>query len=138
MDAAGWDEGIMPDRGTAVAACYDIYMPAKGCIKAGKIAKIPLNIGFEIPEGHHIEIHSRSSTFGKRGMVIIPTIVDEDYRGIVHAMILNPSDEDMYFARGERLVQFKLVKTILPDEIIQVDQLSPTERGEAGCGSTGL
>jgi dUTP pyrophosphatase len=64
-------------------------------------------------------------------------VVDEDFRGIVHVILFNHSDVDFHFAKGDRIAQLVLERIVTP-EVVVVDDLDATERGENGFGSTGV
>jgi dUTP pyrophosphatase len=77
---------------------------------------------------------------GKRG-IIMPNsvgVIDADYRGEVGVLLMNTHDEATLIQRGERIAQF-MVEKVLDAKFVQVteEELTQTERGEGGFGSTG-
>jgi dUTP pyrophosphatase len=69
-------------------------------------------------------------------MVNAPGTVDSDYRGELSVILVNHGQEKVAFSRGDRIAQL-VVAPVVQVEILLVDALSETERGEGGFGSTG-
>lgn len=129
--------GIKPVKKTDGAACCDCYarLPEKKVLKAFESAVIPLGFCIEVPKGYYAEIRPRSGLTSK-GIIVSIGTVDSDYRGEVGALMLNASGSDFEIEPGDRICQMMIVKIVeLPEEI--VDELSSTERGINGYGSTG-
>ena len=102
--------------------------------------RVMVNTGFraEIPTGYFGMVVPRSGVASKRGLTLAnsPGIVDSNYRGEVLLPMLNTSDEDQAILEGERIAQI----LIIPHETVicvEVDELSETDRGDGGFGSTG-
>lgn len=98
---------------------------------------IPTGIYLEIPEGHWASIEARSST--SKSMLICPKgVIDEGYRGELFAVLLNVGDHPVTINDGDRYVQLILHERVVKDfDIEEVDELTPSERGASGFGSTG-
>ena len=127
-----------PTFGTKGAACFDLYASEDVFIGSGDTKAVPTGLAFEVPEGFCLTIYSRSSSFSKLGLTIVPLIVDSDYRGEV---LVFARYEERYpgyrlIKKGQRIAQFKIERPA-PTEIVEVDELSKTERGTGGFGSTG-
>lgn len=127
-----------PTFGTKGAACFDLYASEDIFIGSGDTKAVPTGLAFEVPEGFCLTIYSRSSSFSKLGLTIVPLIVDSDYRGEV---LVFARYEERYpgyrlIKKGQRIAQFK-IERLEPTEIVEVDELSQTERGTGGFGSTG-
>lgn len=135
----------MPHRGTADAAGFDLYATEDVVILAGEPMKIPTGLAFEIPKGHVGVVYSRSSS-ALRGLIITPLLVDADYRGevFVLANYLKPPVPDLgvplmtsYTVKaGDRIAQIRIEK-LVDTEYEWAEELSETERGSGGYGSTG-
>ena len=128
----------LPVKGSLNAACYDVYAHS---IKVSRPDTITIGLGFstEIPVGFKGIVVPRSSlskTPWRLGNSI--GIIDADYRG--EWMLVLKSDSAVYnpcpFAVGERCAQIYFEK-VNDVEIIETDELTDTERGEGGFGSTG-
>lgn len=132
----------VPVYGSKGAACFDLY--AARIIDIADDIELTVTYGtglqFEVPEGHVMMIYSRSGHGFKHGITLVNNtgVIDADYRGEV-CVKLRKTRIDMYGIPdvGERIAQ----AMILPVEQVafeEVDELSNTERGEGGFGSTGV
>lgn len=106
-------------------------------LKAFESVLIPLGIKTELPTGYEAHVVPRSGTFKK--YKIIQTngvgIIDETYRGQWHMPVIAMSDT--FIPKGERICQFRIVQHQPRIILREVSELSETERGENGFGSTG-
>ena len=98
---------------------------------------IPTGIHLEIPDGYWASIEARSST--SKSMLICPKgVIDEGYRGELFAVLINVGDKPVTINDGDRYVQLIMHERIVKDiEVEEVDELTPSERGDSGFGSTG-
>ena len=155
--------GRMPEKKTKGAAAYDCYARVcdgmqdewvffdEGkntyylCTVNGRTGKYPLGFALEMPPGVHAFVMARSS-MGLKTQLICPIgvgLIDSDYRGEV-AMLYEGYDPDKdkgsamnevnRIYDGDRIAQLLFN---VPVELVQVDELTPTERGNGGFGSTG-
>ena len=101
-------------------------------------AKVGTGVWMEIPEGYYGAVVPRSSMETKRGITIVntPGTIDSSYRGEIMLPIYNASTRKVTIERGERVAQI-IIKRHETVECVEVDQLSETERGDGGFGSTG-
>ena len=120
------------------SAGIDFYMPCDETVPPIGVVKISLGVAVEVPQGHVLLLVPRSST-GIKTPLRIPNsigVIDSDYRGEICALCENCSNNIFRINKGDRLLQGILLET--PRVTIQeVEQLSETERGEGGFGSTG-
>jgi len=131
----------LPERKTEDAAGYDLYTPQDTVIKHGRTL-IPLGFAMEMPAGWMATIRPRSG-FTLRGMTdkgywadeCIGTI-DYGYRGNIGAIVINHGEEFL-LPKGTRIAQMIFQRYEAP-EIIEVEHLDETERGNGGFGSTGI
>ena len=98
---------------------------------------ISTGLRMEIPAGVELELRGRSGLAFKHNLLAFNGTVDSDFRGILQVKIFNEGDEDFYFQAGDRICQ-GVFKRVLRAEFVVVDNLSETDRGENGFGSTGL
>lgn len=107
-------------------------------IYPGQLGVIPTGIFLEIPKGWWASIEARSST--SKNILIVPKgVIDEGYRGELFAVVLNVGREKKIIQHGDRVVQLILHKRHNQCiSIREVDELSPSERGDTGFGSTGV
>ena len=131
---------VIPEYKTAGAAGADLYALVESpvTIPAGKFAMIPTGLFFEIPEGSEIQIRPRSGLAAKNGVTVLntPGTIDSDYRGEIKIILVNLSDKDFVVNNGERIAQM-VIAPVTQASFTIVDQLSDTERGTGGFGSTG-
>lgn len=144
------DRAIIPTRGSAKAAGYDLYaclpelhkqtgvgIPSISDFPSEAIT-IPTGWSFEIPDGYFGAIFARSGAARKRGLRPANCVgaVDSDYRGEVMVALRNDTKLTQVVHDGERVAQI-IILPCPPVEFEEAEQLSDTERGEGGFGSTG-
>ena len=134
------DLAKIPTRGSKYAAGYDLYAATDYTIEIEphSTVKIDTGIAVELPEGTFGAIFARSGLATKRGLRPANCVgcVDSDYRGAVIVALHNDSDEIKTVEPGERIAQLVIIPFI-PAEFNIVDELSDTERGSNGFGSSG-
>jgi dUTP pyrophosphatase len=125
---------LVPVRKTPDAACLDLAPIEGGVLTPGEAKRFKTGLAIALPPGTVGRIVSRSSRFFE-GFYIDGTL-DPDYRGDVSLQIRNVSDRALAVVAGERYAQL-LVLRFHRGEVVEVEELSKTERGEGGFGSTG-
>lgn len=106
-------------------------------INPGERYIAPTDLRVEIPYTHWASIEARSST-SKRSLIVPKGVIDPGYRGELFAQIINVGNEPVVINHGDRLIQLILHERHVKEfEIIEVDELSESERGESGFGSSG-
>ena len=93
----------------------------------------------EMAKGYEIQVRPRSGLALKKGITVLnsPGTIDADYRGEIGVILINLSKEDFEINSGDRIAQLVVSKHEQP-VIEEVDQISSSERGEKGFGSTGV
>lgn len=133
-------DAVIPTRGSEWAAGNDIYacIDHDIFIKPHETIKIPTGICTEMENDTVALIYSRSGMATKRGLVICQgtAVVDSDYRGEWFIPLHNDSCKTQKVSPGERIAQVIFTDFIVPN-FIETDDLSDTERGSGGFGSTG-
>lgn len=106
-------------------------------IRPGERGVVPTGIFLEIPQGYWASIEARSST--SKSMLVVPKgVIDEGYRGELFAVLLNVGSEPVVIYHGDRYVQLIMHKREnMNISVVEVDELSESERGDSGFGSTG-
>ncbi len=130
----------LPSRQTEHAAGLDLRAAVAEPIeiKPMQTLLIPCGFAMEIPAGYEVQVRARSGLSTRHGLTLIngTGTIDADYRGEVSVPLINLGSKPYIITRGERVAQMIVHK--LPDiEVIETDELSDTERGQAGFGSTG-
>ena len=131
---------ILPTYGSAEAAGADLYacLEKPVTIQPGETAWIPTGIALEVPKGCAGLVYARSSMGAKRGLAPANKVgvVDSDYRGEIRVVLLNHSQVPQTVEPGERVAQF-LITPVLTPAYEEVGELTDTDRGTGGFGSTG-
>ncbi len=125
LDSAGMD--------LAAAIDSDIVL------KPFETIAVPTGISIALPEGYEAQIRPRSGLALKSGISVpnSPGTIDADYRGEICVILINLSNKDFTIQRGMRIAQMIIAKYSRVNWNI-VRDLSETERGEGGFGSTGI
>ena len=99
---------------------------------------IPTGLYIELPVGYEAQIRPRSGLALKRGLTVLnmPGTIDADYRGEVGVILINLSGEPQTIEPGERICQMIIARHEQP-ELVEVSELSETERGAGGFGHSG-
>ena len=130
----------LPTYGSQYAAGADLYACTEGEIEIAphSTAMIPTGIALELPVGYAGFIYARSGLASKRGLAPANKVgvVDCDYRGEVIVALHNHGESAQKIAAGERVAQL-VVAPYITAHFEEVDELSSTERGAGGFGSTG-
>jgi dUTP pyrophosphatase len=129
------DKAIMPTRGTKFSAGFDLYAPERVDIPPGQSYLVGTGLAMAIPQGWFGQINPRSSMAVKR-IRIGARVVDADYRGEVFINLHNDSDMVYEIQKGDRIAQVVFIPFM--SDIIEVDDLDNTNRGNGGFGSTGV
>ena len=128
------EDAILPTYATPGAAAFDLYANNMD----GDV--IGTGLSFEIPEGHVMRVYSRSGHGFKYGVTLANSVgvIDSDYRGEVKVrLICNTIRQPELVVRvGDRIAQ-AIIEPIPRVEFEMADELSETERGSGGFGSTG-
>jgi len=100
---------------------------------------VPTGIFMELPVGVEAQVRPRSGLAIKKGVTVLnaPGTVDADYRGEVGVILINLSNDTFIIEKGERIAQMVIAKH-LQGEWEEVSELSATDRGVGGFGSTGV
>lgn len=136
-------EGLpLPSYHSAHAAGLDLVaaVPREQPVKLppGARALVPTGFVLELPQGYEAQIRPRSGLALKHGITVLnsPGTIDADYRGEVMVLLVNLGSDMFLVQRGDRIAQ-AVIAAAAHVEIVQVEALAPTERGDGGFGSTG-
>ncbi|MEF2884232.1 MAG: dUTP diphosphatase [Ruminococcus sp.] len=131
----------IPCRATEGAAGMDLYACIDESITLApqQLVIVPTGIAIELPDnGCAAFLYARSGLGVKHGICLANGVgvIDSDYRGEVCAGLCNVSDKPYVIAPGERIAQMVIAPVFTPD-VVEVSELSDTQRGAGGFGSTG-
>ncbi len=107
-------------------------------IDPGKTAIIPTGLAISIPKGYEAQIRPRSGLAAKQKISVLntPGTIDADYRGEIKVILINLGQDSFVVEKGFRIAQM-VVCPVVQAQLKEVNDLSETERGEGGFGSTG-
>jgi dUTP pyrophosphatase len=130
-------EAKEPTRATSGSSGLDVYSIENVTLKPGDIYSFNLGFAAEVSKGREIQVRSRSGLASKGVMVAggIGT-VDSDYRGAIKVPLINLSKNDVQISKGDRIAQL-VVAQVISDAAVVYDNLTFSDRGEGGFGSTG-
>ena len=132
-------DGVMPKIQKDGDVCFDCCArldAEKLVIGRGNRAKVPLGFAIELPYGYEAVMRPRSGLTSKGVDNGIGTI-DAGYRGEVCAIVINNSASEFVVKNGDRVCQMA-IREVPFIELVQTDELSETERGSTGFGSSGV
>ena len=100
---------------------------------------IPTGLHIALPEGYEAQVRPRSGLALKHGVTVLntPGTIDADYRGEIGVVLVNLSQDPFTVHPGERVAQLVVARYEQAD-LVSVDVLDETERGEGGYGHTGV
>lgn len=134
------DKAVLPQRSTPGSAGADLRAMTDGPVTVlpHKTVMLSTGIAVEIPEGYVGLIYARSSLGSKRGLAPANKVgvIDSDYRGEIKVALHNHSDDTQTVEPGERVAQLVVVP-FLPAVYEEAEDISDTQRGTGGFGSTG-
>jgi len=129
----------LPERQTAGAVGYDVHAATDHVhvLHSDECVTVALGFALEVPDGYECQVRPRSGLASKRGVTIIntPGTIDRDYRGELGATLVNHGPSDVTIRPGDRIAQLVFAPVETP-ELVVVGELSKTERGSGGFGST--
>ena len=131
---------MLPRYQTADAAGMDLHaaLDAPMQLAPGAVAAVPTGLAMAIPRGFEGQVRPRSGLAAKHAVTVVnaPGTIDADYRGEVKVLLINHGREPFPIAHGDRVAQL-VITPVAQAELAVVEELSDTERGAGGFGSTG-
>lgn len=130
----------LPHYSTDLSAGMDLRANIEGPIVLTPMARAIIKTGIflELPSGYEAQVRPRSGLAYKHGVTVLnsPGTIDADYRGEVGVILINLSDKEFCIENGERIAQMVISKHAKA-EWEESKELTQTERGSGGFGSTG-
>jgi dUTP pyrophosphatase len=117
-------------------AAMDLYAGEKTTIAPGERVQVKTGLKMEIPAGYAGFVWDKSGLSQKSGLKTLGGVIDSGYRGEVLVGMINLSTETYIFEKGHKIAQMCIQK-IEQVEVVEVESLSESVRGEGGFGSTG-
>jgi len=120
---------------------FDLRADESGLLKPMERKLVSTGLYFELPDGYELQIRPRSGLAYKNGITVLnsPGTVDTGYRGEIKVLLINLSNEDFNWEKGERIAQGVVSPRVSTDYggLVEVKEINKSERGEGGFGSTG-
>jgi len=133
-------DAIVPRYMTAGAAGLDLCaaIDAPVAIEPGARVAISTGLALAIPDGHEGQVRPRSGLAREHGITVVnaPGTIDQDFRGVVHVLLVNLGTAAFTIQPKDRIAQL-VIAPVIQAELAEVDELPPTDRGAGGFGSTG-
>eukprot|EP00571_Detonula_confervacea_P011574 CAMPEP_0172308258 /NCGR_PEP_ID=MMETSP1058-20130122/8916_1 /TAXON_ID=83371 /ORGANISM="Detonula confervacea, Strain CCMP 353" /LENGTH=165 /DNA_ID=CAMNT_0013020637 /DNA_START=189 /DNA_END=686 /DNA_ORIENTATION=+ len=127
----------MPTRGSPQSAGFDLSSAETTMVPAGGRAVVKTDLSIACPEGTYARIAPRSGLAVKKMIDCGAGVVDADYRGNVGVVLFNFGSDDFEVNVGDRIAQL-ILEQISMVPAVKVEELTETQRGEGGFGSTGV
>lgn len=129
---------LFPVKAHADDAAFDLRSRIDAVVPIGRSFLVPAGFCIELPLNYEAQIRPRSGLALKHNISLTnsPGTIDAGYRGEVGVIIFNHGPEEFVVKRGDRIAQ--MVISELPQvELVTADELSGSDRGQGGFGSTG-
>ena len=128
----------LPRYASEDAVGLDVTAAEEMILQPGERHAVATGFAIEIPRGYEVQVRPRSGLAMKHGITCLntPGTIDSDYRGEVKVILINLGQEPFEIRRGERIAQL-VPAPVLRADFVEASELSDTERGSGGFGSTG-
>jgi len=128
----------LPVRSSTGAAGYDLFSTDSYVILPNRRVVVSTGISVQLPPGTYGRIAPRSGLAVKHGLDTLAGVIDPDYTGEIKVVLQNLDSQQPFVIRpGYRIAQL-ILENYTVAEVCEVDAPPPTERGDAGFGSTGV
>lgn len=131
-------DAVLPKYATEAAAGMDLHAPYSISLMADDWMLVKLGFAMELPPGWEAQIRPRSGLALKNAVTVLntPGTIDADYRGEVGVILINLGPHRFEAKAGDRIAQMVIAR-VPQAKLVEVDELSETNRGAGGFGSTG-
>jgi dUTP pyrophosphatase len=132
-------QAIIPQFQTKGAAGFDFHALEGAQINPGEVTLVRTGLSVEVPEGFELQVRARSGLSAKAGIFLVNGVgtIDSDYRGEIKIIMSTCMGKPVEIKAGDRIAQGVIAAVVQP-QIVEVTELSETERGSGGFGSTGV
>lgn len=133
------EDALLPIQANPGDAGLDLFSAEEKIIESGETDLISTGIILELPKGTEAQIRPRSGLALKHSVTILnsPGTIDEGYRGEIKIILINHGKKDFKIEKQMRIAQM-VIAPIVAVNITQVEEISNTERGTGGFGSSGV
>ena len=132
------DDALLPLQANPGDAGMDLYSIETAVIPSGEAKLIRTGLQIELPKGTEAQIRPRSGLALKHSVTVLnsPGTIDEGYRGEIGVIIINHGKETFIVEKSMRIAQM-VIQTVPVVQLTEVNELSQSERGTSGFGSSG-
>ncbi len=129
----------LPQAANAGDVAFDLHSVINVTLEPGERQAIPTGLIMEIPKGYEGQVRPRSGLALRNGLSVVnsPGTIDSGYRGEVKVIVINHGREPFTITKGMRVCQIA-IRQVPEVKFEVVEELSDSERGESGFGSTGV
>lgn len=129
----------VPKYQTSGSSGMDISSAEYKVIKPGCVGLVSTGLSVQVPKGYEMQVRPRSGLALKKSISVInsPGTVDSDYTGIVGVILVNHGGDEFVIHEGDRIAQIVFCP-VAQANLVEVDSLDDTDRGDGGFGSTGV
>ena len=134
-------DAIIPDYAHDGDAGMDLYSIKDEVIEPLSWKLVPTGLACELPRGTEGQVRSKSGIALKNGVFVLnsPGTVDENYRGEIGVILYNLNTKNSFeIKKGQKIAQYVIANVEYVDTVEIMEELSSTNRGEGGFGSSGL
>ena len=133
------EKAILPHYAHPGDAGLDLFSVERKTIQPGESTLIRTGITIQLPPNTEAQVRPRSGLALKHGVTVLnsPGTIDHGYRGEVKVILINHGKAPIEIEMGMKIAQL-VIQPILIVEVVDVEELSETQRGEGGFGSTGI
>ena len=130
----------MPKYQTELAAGLDLHACIGEAItlEPGQRGAVATGLAIALPPGYEAQVRPRSGLAREHGVTVVnsPGTIDADYRGEIAILLINHGTKPVMVKPGDRIAQL-VIAPVARAQLVEVDELSETPRGDGGFGSTG-
>ena len=131
------EDVIIPQRANSNDSGMDFFSPIDFMIPPGGDYLVPLGLKVKLPSGMDLVFENKSGRSTKNKLVRGACVVDEGYRGEIHAHLFNIGKEEVFIKAGEKIIQGIIRRVEFPEIVVgTIDDV--TTRGSGGFGSSGI
>ena len=134
------EDAVVPKRSDVGAAGYDLVSVEEHIIPARSQAIVDTGIILDFPSDCYARIAPRSGLAAKNSIDTLAGVVDSSYRGTIKVILYNHSENEFTVKKGDRIAQLIYERIYTPSlvEVSTLAELTETDRGAGGFGSTGV
>jgi len=130
-------DAILPKYANEHDAGMDLYASESLILQPGKRKLVSTGIAMAIPQGYVGLMWDKSGIAMKYGLKTMAGVIDAGYRGEIKILVHNLSNQEYLIEKGYKIAQM-LIQPIEKKQLLEVEELDTTDRGEGGFGSSGL